>query len=204
MSSDSGGALWVYNNSLADEIKLYKEPHEATFPLLFLLSVVLFVPTGSWRRRGIVCCLRLLGYWCLLCRQSSCGYFERICTTPLISAPWAGKKRILLAKEKQPLSYSWRKEQTKNESMLEKHCFPSCLPPPSPQCTLRYSEILEHFKGGVEICEWKKIREISNISLTVIVLSIKKCKLHHVLSKSNRLGISSWYFKVTDSVVAEV
>lgn len=93
-------------------------------------------------------------------------WFERICATPLKSAPWAGKKRILLAKEKQPLSYS---EGKNKQQMLENLCFLS----PSP-CTLRSSEILSHFKGGVEICEWKKIREIWNISLTLIVLSIKK------------------------------
>lgn len=38
----------VYNNSLADEIKLYKEPCETPFPLL--LSVIVFVPSYSWRR----------------------------------------------------------------------------------------------------------------------------------------------------------
>lgn len=51
--------------------------------------------------------------------------FERICWT-LRSASWARKKRILLAKWKQPLCYSdWRKGQTENENALENHCFPS-------------------------------------------------------------------------------
>lgn len=62
-----------YNNSLADEIRLWKDPCEAPFSLP-LLSVILFVPRGSWRRRGVEC-LRLLRYWCLLSRKSNYGYF---------------------------------------------------------------------------------------------------------------------------------
>lgn len=44
MFSDQG-----YNNRLADEIRWWKDPCEAPFSLP-LLSVILFVPRGSWRR----------------------------------------------------------------------------------------------------------------------------------------------------------
>lgn len=109
-----------YNNNLADEIKLWKGPCKAPFSLL-LLSVILFVPRGSWRRRGIavpqafgilVCAEWEIQPWMLYLR----GFVP-----PLVSAPWAGKKRILLVKEKQSLSYSEGKNKQKMRATASLH-----------------------------------------------------------------------------------
>jgi len=101
--------------------------------------------------------------------------------------------------EKQPLSYSGGKNNKKKyESMLENHCFPS--PPTSAlRDTLKFCNTS---KEELKSVSGRRLGK-SEISLTIIVLSIKKCKLHHLLSKSNRSGIRSWYSKVTNSVVAD-